>query len=385
MEGMTAARFGDLVGAAQALSRLERLAAEVPALEAVRDMLRIGNYMGRGEHAQVIQLGQAFAARHAPGSRVGWGTVYAALAASLNRCQRHAEARDLCARAFAVLTKADLEYDHMYGGLLREHAVACAGTGAVEEALTIAGEYIARLEAAGEHALLAYALECRARLAHMIDDQELFASTLSAMREASERSGSSAVIHQVARMIQASLREQGAGDDEPAQPAEDGGGFTTSLTSVATPPGGMARTRRSTLLRRIMQRAKAPSALVFVLRDGDAAPQLAAATGQPVAIDTLAPVLHALLPQISAARQAGGTHACELGVAERTFALATLPRRSAREPSMVLLLERRAEGNAAVPPTLISRLAEGVRSELSLGQDFTSSDLDSDISQPSSH
>jgi tetratricopeptide (TPR) repeat protein len=384
MEGMTAARFGDLVGAAQALSRLERLAAEVPALEAVRDMLRIGNCLGRGEHAQVIQLGQAFAARHAPGSRVGWGTVYAALAASLNHCQRHAEARELCARAFAVLTKADLEYDHMYGGLLREHAVACAGTGAVEEALAIAGEYIARLEAAGEHALLAYALECRARLAHMIGDQELFASTLSAMREASERSGSSAVIHQVARMIQASLREQGADDDEPPQPAEDDG-VTTSLTSVATPPGGLARTRRSTLLRRIMQRAKAPSALVFVLRHGAAAPLLAAATGQPVAIDALAPVLQALLPQISAAHQAGGTHACELNVAKRTFALATLPCRSAREPSMVLLLERRAEGNAAVPPTLISRLAEGVRSELSLGQDFTSSDLDSDISQPSRH
>ena len=53
---------------------------------------------------------------------------------------------------------------------------------------------------------------------------------------------------------------------------------------------------------------------------------------------------------------------------ERRFALLNLRRGDQQCPAIVLLLERSADAHETVPPTLLSRLAEGVRSDLALGQ-----------------
>jgi tetratricopeptide (TPR) repeat protein len=377
IEGMTNARFGDLVIATQALARLERLAGEIPALARPRDMLRIGNHVRRGEYARAIELGQEYVAHHPPGSMVGWGTVYAVLAAALNHSERYAEARALCERAFAALTPDDLEYDHMYGGLVREHAVACAGTGEVERALAISEQYTSRLETAGEYALLAYALECRARLAQMTSDHALLEDALSAMREASQRSGSEAVVAQVGKLIQAILRAMHTGGADHGIDAEFA---TESTSSVATPPRGIVATRQHTLLRRVMQQANARAALVLLWPDDGSAPRVTAATGESVPLEALAPVLQQLLQQMASAAPTEQTRAWPLSTSDRAFQLIALPRRSTQDPCIALMLERGEEAGEEVPPSLLMRLSERIRSELAPGSQSSDHVLDSSSS-----
>jgi hypothetical protein len=154
----------------------------------------------------------------------------------------------------------------------------------------------------------------------------------------------------------------------------------SSSSSEATPPGGIARTRRRTLLRRVMERAKAPAGVVLALSDNDGAPRVATSAGQAVPFAELLAAVLPLLAQIEDAPEAGEEHEGVVSVDGRNFTLVTLPREGARQSPVVLLLEHGAEGHQTVPLTLLTRLAEGVRSELSLSQE--SGDVpDSDISQ----
>jgi hypothetical protein len=383
-EGMTSARLGDMVGAAQALSRLERLAAEVPALALLRDMLKTANHTLRGEHAEAIRLGEQFVADHPPGSMIGWGSVYAALAASLNRTQRYAEARALCKRALAALSDAELEYEIMYGALLREQCVAYAGCGRLDQALAMFEKHAARLEAAGEYALLAHAHECRASMAHMTGRHELLANALIAMRDAAERSGSATVIEQAAKVIQASLRATRDEDNRLPEDIEDS--FSSSSREM-TPPGGIARTRRHALLRRVMQRAGAASALVVGQPPGETVPRLALAIGEPVPAAALASALQPLAFWFEVAARGGPDDsedlAHELKICERRFLSVRLPRPESRYPAVALLLEHGPEGKPEVPRELLSRLAETVRQHLAHGSDAADSGQGSVSSQTS--
>jgi tetratricopeptide (TPR) repeat protein len=383
-EGMTSARLGDLVGTAQALSRLERLAAEVPALVLLRDMLKVGYHMRRGEHAQAIQLGRRYVAQHPPGAMIGWGSVYAMLAGSLNETHRYAEALELCERALAALSPAELEYEIMYGALLREQCVAYAGGGELEKGLALAESHAARLEAAGEYALLAHAQECRARVARMTGKHDQLASALIAVRDAAERSGSSTVIEQAAKVIQANLRATHGGEYRTPEEVEDG--FPSS-TSDVTPPGGIARTRRRTLLRRVMQRAGAASVLAVTVLPGESAPRVAASAGKALPTSELALALLPLAPWLEREPQAGADeseeHAFELTIGDRTFAALRLSRAEANQPPLALLLEHGAEGRVEVPRGLLSRLADELRLELSLGSDAPDASVSSEVSQTS--
>jgi hypothetical protein len=334
--------------------------------------------MRRGEHPQAIQLGEEFVRVYSPGSVIGWGTVYSALAASLNHCKRYGEARVLCERALAALSAADLDYVIMYGPLVRELCVACAGTGDTKRAFSIADEYVARLERAGEHALLAHAHESRVRVARMIGNQEMLMNALLAMRDAADRAASTTVIQQAAKVTQASLRATHEfSKHETLEEAQD----SLSSSSEATPPGGIARTRRRTLLRRVMERAKASSALVLALSDNDGAPRVATAAGDPVPFAEMLAAVLPMLAQIEDAPDAGEEHEGTLSIEGRSFALVTLPRENGRQSPIVLLIEQGDEGSQSVPLTLLTRLAEGVRSELSLSQESADSMPDSDISQ----
>jgi hypothetical protein len=150
------------------------------------------------------------------------------------------------------------------------------------------------------------------------------------------------------------------------------------MSSEATPPGGIARTRRRTLLRRVMERARSPAGVVLALSDNDGEPRVAAAAGAAVPFAELLAAILPLLPQIEDAPEAGEELDSVLSVADRRFTLVTLPREGRYSP-IVLVLEQGMDETQAVPLTLLARLAEGVRSELSLSQE--SGDVsDSDIS-----
>jgi hypothetical protein len=210
----------------------------------------------------------------------------------------------------------------------------------------------------------------------MTGNQEMLMNALIAMRDAADRAASASVIQQAAKVTQASLRATHEFNPETIEEAQE----EASASSEATPPGGIARTRRRTLLRRVMERAKAPSALVLALSDNDGAPRVAAAAGEPVPFAELLAAVLPLLVQIEDAPEAGEEHEGTLTIAERSFKLVTLPREHGRQSPVVLLLELGEEEHQAVALTLLTRLAEGVRSELSLSPE--SGDIpDSDISE----
>jgi hypothetical protein len=202
-EGMASALLGDPVGTSRALARLEDLSASIASMAPMRDMVRIGHHLCRGEHALAIEQGERFVAAHPPGSIIGWGTAYAAYAAALNHSGRHQEAATLCADALATLAPEEAhEYIVLYGPLARELGYARAGLGQVKLALAMSNTYLARLEAAGEHALLAQAYASRAVVARVLQDRGLLAEALSALRRAAAASGSAAVMQQAARVTQ---------------------------------------------------------------------------------------------------------------------------------------------------------------------------------------
>jgi tetratricopeptide (TPR) repeat protein len=377
-EGMASALLGDVVGTGQSLVRLERLSAEIPSLLPLRDMVKIGYHMRRGETARAIELGAIFVASYAPRSVIGWGTAYSAYAAALNQEGRHREARDLCERALLPLSEEDLEYVIMYGPLQRELAFALAGSGQLDRSVAVADAYIAKLEHHGEFALVAHAHECRVRVARVIRDQPLMMNALLAMREAAERTASSTVIEQAAKVTQASLRATRELDLSAVQdecPASD------SSASDHTPAGGIARTRRRTLLRRVMERSHARSAFVLAFSDNDGAPRVVASTG-----DALPPsaLLGAVRELIGSLAESGTDQPVELrthvAIEGRPFEVITLPRQQQDDPAVLMLLELPERLHEEFPVTLLVRLAEGVRSELSLSQEAGDSVPDSDVS-----
>jgi hypothetical protein len=205
----------------------------------------------------------------------------------------------------------------------------------------------------------------------------LLMNALVAMRDAADRAASATVIQQAAKVTQASLRATQDFKHETLEEAQE----SLSDSSEATPPGGIARTRRRTLLRRVMERAKAPSALVLALSDNDGVPRLAASSGEAVPFAEMLAAVLPFLPQIEDAPEAGEEHEGVLNIAGRVFTLVTLPRESGRHSPVVLLLEQCEESTQTLPHTLLTRLAEGVRSELSLSQESADSVPDSDISQ----
>jgi hypothetical protein len=373
-EGMASAMLGDVVGAGQALERLERLVAEIPSLVPLRDMVRVGYHVQRGEHALAIELGARFVREHPARSVIGWAAAYAAYAAALNGSQRHAQASELCERALATLTPDDLEYVIMYGPLAREFAMARAGCGDPAQARQIAGEYVQRLRQHGEFALLAHAYESVLGVARQLGDQELLATALVGMREAAEQAGSSSVAEHAAKVTQAQLRA--AADQGPAPSAKLESGRTYS--SDATPAGGIARTRRRALLRRLVDHSGARSAFVLACSEADAALKLLLLAGAPVAPAAL---LAALQPWSEGLTPGNGGASVErlarVAIEGRSFQLLRMSQDGDDEIPVLLLLER--DGAAEeLPAMLLARLTDEVRAGLSFEVRTSDSGPDSD-------
>ncbi|HEX6243912.1 MAG TPA: hypothetical protein VFZ61_23515, partial [Polyangiales bacterium] len=354
-EGMASALLGDVVGTGDALARMERLARDMPSLEAMRDMVRIGHHMRRGENARAIELGAQFVAAYPPRTVIGWGAAYSAYAAALNHEGRHAEARQLCERALAALTPADLEYVIMYGPLERELALSLAYSGELARALEVADAYIDRLEAKGEIALVAHAHECKVYVARVLRNHDVLMQALVAMRDAAERTASSTVIEQAAKVTQASLR--GTRELELPVAAELADEFGSTAPSGETPAGGIARSRKRTLLRRVMERSNARSAFVLTFSDNDGGPRLVASAGDSLAPTSLVGAVRNLVGSLGEpATDRPFEVRARVEVEGRWFEISTLPRTQQEESAVLMALEATVAPEDELPQTLLARL-----------------------------
>jgi tetratricopeptide (TPR) repeat protein len=376
-EGMASALLGDLMGAGQALSRLERLASEIPSLAPMRDMVKMGYHLRRGEYARAVEMGEEFVARHAPRSIIGWGAAYATYAAALNQSGQHRKAAAVCESALALLSAADREYIVMYGPLVRELGSAWAGLRELPRALALGDETIARLTEVGEHALLAHAHEHRALIARGARDHSLLAHALVSMRDAAELAGSTTVIEQAAKVTQANLRA--TSDVDVSSLVSDLVTPVSDLRSGETPAGGFGRSRRRLLLQRVMERAQAEAALVFAASaSGEACLVASAGRAQP------AEALRALVAPLLARDpdELAEIEPPPFELEGRRYEVLCLPRLRRLDRAALVVLVRGRAPDDEVPMTMLARLAERVQSELSVTGDVEESLPDSDVFEP---
>jgi hypothetical protein len=197
------------------------------------------------------------------------------------------------------------------------------------------------------------------------------------MRDAAEQAGSSTVIEQAAKATQANLRA--TSEVEIASIVSSLVTYDSDLSSSETPAGGIGRARQRTLLLRVMERAHAQAALVFVAAE-DGQPQLIGSAGEP---QPQLPLCQALMPLL----------ACEpdelteldpppLQVAGVTYDVLYLPRVRQLERRVVMLLVRERRTEDELPATMLARLAQRVQSELSIHDDVEDSMPVSDVPEP---
>jgi tetratricopeptide (TPR) repeat protein len=285
IEGVASARFGDVVGAGQALERLERLVEDVPSLKPLRDMVRMGYDVCRGDPSAAIALGEKFVAAHPPYGVIGWAPAYAVYAAALTQVGQPQAARDLCQRALSAMRPGDAEFSVMYGPLQQELATATAALGDLATAHALADGYIQRLEEAREYALLAHVWAVRVRMIRKMGEHQRLAEALVALRDAAERSDSTTVLNQALRVTQASLRASAELERAHVSASEPPGASSSSdfdSSDADTPARGLPRVSRHVLLKRTLNRADAHAIVVVMAADRDAAPRVADAVGEPV-------------------------------------------------------------------------------------------------------
>jgi hypothetical protein len=166
----------------------------VPTLEPLRDSVRIGYHYRRGEHMRAAELGEAYVAKHAPRTIIGWGPTYSLIALSMCECDQAERALEITNYATSFLDDNDLAYFVMYAPLVVAKAAAHAVLGDVERSDQIFGACTARLAVAGEHAALAILNDKRARLARQCGDNKRFHEAVAQMRHAALAGSNMALI-----------------------------------------------------------------------------------------------------------------------------------------------------------------------------------------------
>ncbi|MFT3924956.1 MAG: AAA family ATPase [Myxococcales bacterium] len=202
IEGMASTRYGDLVGARRALTRLRELASELPSLEPLRDMVSIGYLARRGELQAAIEQGERFLAQYPPHSVIGWGNAYADLAGAYNGLQQYARAREICELGLSALSEADQEYMIMYGPLDLERSVAMVGLGEIEAAYDLESRWKKKLEETNELGALVMLHEKRVVAAVLAQDQDELKLSLRALSESAEQTECSSLIAHAAHVTQ---------------------------------------------------------------------------------------------------------------------------------------------------------------------------------------
>jgi hypothetical protein len=193
-EGMTGWLWTDLVAMRRSLDKLALFAKDMPSLRTDYDGIRIAYHFRRREFARAAELGERFVAEHAPRENIAWGFVYGVTALALIEAGNPERARELCERARAHVSEADMAYFSMYQLLDIAYAVALALLGQRERSDEIWRARFERMRACGEHANLVVMYEHQARMARALGDKALLATAIAAMREAALSSGLPALI-----------------------------------------------------------------------------------------------------------------------------------------------------------------------------------------------
>ncbi len=265
IEGMASIRFGDLVSAKRAWSRLDELGAELPSLLPLRDMVRIGYHSRRGEHQLSVELGERFMQAHPPRSVIGWGNAYADIAGAHNGLGQYERALEICDRALDARSAEDREYIIMYGPLEFERAVALAGVGRVVEARSIIEEWQAILEKSGELASCTLLLEQQVKITAILEDRHWLRTAVQEMLDMADRTGCVSVMAHAARVAQTYVRK--ARTSFPAPPTDEEGmleGIEGDDARTMIEGSVNPRTRLRGLLSEVCVMAGAECASIFV-------------------------------------------------------------------------------------------------------------------------
>ncbi len=275
IEGMASTRYGDLVAARRALSRLEALASELPSLSPLRDMVRIGYHASRGDYEVAIGLGERFMEAYPPRSVIGWGNAYADIAGAYSRTGKFERAREICERALASITDADREYIIMYEPLEYELAIALSGLGREREAKDALNYRRARLGEARELSPLVLLEVAQVQIASMAGDKRWLREALIALREAAENTRCASLIAFAARVAQAHIRKTRT--SYPAPSIDSIGELEGNDMSTAIEGPGNARLRLRAMLSELRVIAGATSA--FMLVEGLGGPEAVSGAG----------------------------------------------------------------------------------------------------------
>jgi hypothetical protein len=293
LTGINSIGYDDPVGASEAAERLERLSSEVPSLKPPLAVVRMGLAYLAGDYASAIAQGERWTRAYPPHALIAWGRAYVIYAQALNRVGRFADAKHICTLSLEALSPGDSESEVMYGGLRRELAFAHAGLGEVARAEELLSAREALLHKHEEHASLANAYAARVTFASMIGDHMMLARALVSMREAADASGSKSVIHRAARVA----REAGKATEQLLSVAIANADHSSQVSQTAdpshsadadraqTPPKGLTRSKRRSLLRRIVEHTGASGGLVFARPDGAGPPRLLASAGEDLPVE----------------------------------------------------------------------------------------------------
>jgi hypothetical protein len=375
LTGINSVGYDDPVGASEAAERLERLSSELPSLKPHLAVVRMGLAYLAGDYASAIAQGERWMRSFPPHSLIAWGRAYIIYAQALNRVGRFADAKHICTLSLDALSPADVESEVMYGGLRRELAFAHAGLGDVARGEALLSEREALLQKYDEHAALAQAYGARVAFASMVGDHMMLARALVSMREAAEASGSKSVMHRAARVA----REAGKATEQLLSVAIANADHSSQLTQTAdaplsadadraqTPPKGLSRSKRRSLLLRIVEHTGAMGGLVFVRSGNDAPPRMLASAGVDLPVEAAKVLATAHWDTLCAAAPMSQKLPIE-GNTSHFVVLPIVPDGAASAVALLFLVNAGESGLEPPPSTWLSELAH--RTQTSATEDF---------------
>ncbi|HET8934732.1 MAG TPA: AAA family ATPase [Polyangiales bacterium] len=219
LEGIAGYTWSDLVMVRRALDALDRMAAEEPGFEGMRDMVRIGYHFRRGDNAAAVRFGEAYIKAHPPFTLLGWAATYGMVALAHLELGNAVRALEITEPATALLTSRHHPYIYHYTGFEAAHATVLAVSGQRERGESLFRALVERLRASGEHARVFLMHEYRVRQARLLGDSGALHVALRAMREAALDSGNSSAMLLATAVYERTMRTQHPPPPAAAKPA----------------------------------------------------------------------------------------------------------------------------------------------------------------------
>lgn len=191
-------------GVKHCAQQLTRLSREVPSLEPLSRRAHGVYLLLRGSWPEARRWLER---EEVPLEAAGWGRGRGTFASLLNLMSEHASAREVCLRAIAQLTPADLTFPGLYLGLQIELALAEAGLGHVRDAAERLDKLIQEHTKHGGPLTLGELHEARVRVAAAMSDQAALEHHLGCLERWRSATGEAALIARAHQLAQASRQK----------------------------------------------------------------------------------------------------------------------------------------------------------------------------------